>query len=100
MIDTGAGVLLANRRGDPVKCKARVVDQSRRKDVSFADHRVLTAARNVVAKSGHERKTRPGERLEQSPIAETVTEGPARAGIEKVIDAGVKVIVAIALHGR
>src|SRR5215475_1555515 len=99
MIDTGAGVLLANRRGDPVKCKARVVDQSRREDVSLADHRVLAPAGYVVSISGHERKARAGERLEQTAIAETVTKSPARAGIEEEIDPHVKNIVAIALHG-
>src|SRR5262249_20892513 len=68
--------------------------------MSFADHRVLTPAGYIVAISGHQRKGGAGERLEQIAIAETVTKSPARAGIEEVIDARIKVIIAIALNGR
>src|SRR5687768_1310267 len=66
----------------------------------LANHRVLTAARDVVAIARDKRETWAGKRFEQIAIAETVTKSPARARIQKVIDTHVEVIVAVLLDRR
>ena len=73
-IDARALILLINSRGDAIEGEARVVNERWREDVRQANHRILAAAWNVVAKAGNGRERWTGKRFEESAIAKAVTE--------------------------